>query len=236
MRISRRTLLRAGASSGLLAVIAACGEGGVRSSASDKNGTTPQPAVQTGVGKLPAPEVTRTKLAMVGDSITKASSKTLTEVLAAQGFTDIDDRGRGQPPHHSRRRQARAAVGREDAVHHDLRSVSTPTCGCIAMGTNDVGQYKTAEEYAGLIDQMLSMPDDVPLVWVDVYNPNQLAGTKLFNECSASRRQARGNTAVALVVRARVRPGREDPARRRLHPNDQGHIGVRRPRVGCAVT
>ena len=55
MRISRRTLLRAGASTGLLAVLAACGDTGVHSQAADKNGTTGDQSSPSGVGKLPAP-------------------------------------------------------------------------------------------------------------------------------------------------------------------------------------
>ena len=87
-----------------------------------------------------------------------------------------------------------------------------PDVWAIAMGTNDVGKYKTADEYAGLIDQMLSMPDaNVPIVWVDVYNPNQLAGTKMFNTVLRERADGSRQHHGSVVVRPRVGPDREDP-------------------------
>lgn len=224
MQISRRTLLRAGASTGLLAVVAACSEGGVRSSASEKNGTIAEPAAPTGVGKLPAPEVTRTKFAMVGDSITKASSKTLTEVLGNQGFTDITIEAEVS---------RRITVG--DGKREPLSGVKTlftmisdgvdPDVWGIAMGTNDAGKYKSADEYAGLIDQMMSMPDaEVPIVWVDVYNPNQLAGTKLFNEVLRKRADARGNTTVLSWFDLASDPKEKILRTDHIHPNEKGTL------------
>jgi ABC-type glycerol-3-phosphate transport system substrate-binding protein len=224
MRISRRALLRAGASTGLLAVLAACGDSAVHSSAADKDGTTPEPAPQTGVGRLPAPEVVRTKFAMVGDSITKASTKSLTEVLQKQGFVEIDIEAEVS---------RRIAVG--DGKAEPLSGVKTlstmmsagvaPDIWAIAMGTNDVGKYKTADDYGALIDQMMSMPDaKVPIVWVDVYNPLQLAGTKMFNEVLRQRAAVRGNTTVlswfALASDPKEKILRDD----HIHPNAQGTV------------
>src|SRR5262245_56786271 len=168
--MTRRTLLRAGASTGLLAALAACGDSGVRSSASNKNSRTSP----TGVGVLPAAEHSRTKFAMVGDSITKASTKPLTDVLEQLGFVDISIEAEVS---------RRIAVG--DGKHEPLSGVKTmftmisegvqPDVWAVAMGTNDVGKYDDADAYGELIDQMMSMPDpEVPIVWVDVYNPNQL--------------------------------------------------------------
>ena len=118
MRISRRSLLRAGASTGLLAVLAACADGGVHSSATDRNGT----GDVIGRGRpLPAAVANRTKFAMVGDSITKASSQSLTAALEQQGFTDITIEAEVSRRIDGRRRQGRAIVGRQDAVHDDLR-------------------------------------------------------------------------------------------------------------------
>ncbi|MEP7203979.1 MAG: GDSL-type esterase/lipase family protein [Ilumatobacteraceae bacterium] len=225
MRISRRTLLlRAGASTGLFAAIAACGDGGVRSSASDKNGTISRPAAPPRVGNLPAPEVNHTKFAMVGDSITKASSKHLTEVLGNQGFTDIKIEAEVS---------RRITVG--DGKREPLSGVKTlfsmisdgvdPDVWGIAMGTNDVGKYKSADEYADLIDQMMSMPDaKVPIVWVDVYNPNQLAGTKLFNEVLRERATARGNTSVLSWFDLASDPKEKILRTDHIHPNEQGTL------------
>ncbi len=221
MRISRRGLLRAGVSTGLLAVLAACGDNGVHSSASNKSGA---PSSPTGVGRLPAPEVARTKFAMVGDSITKASSKSLTTVLEARGYTDITIEAEVS---------RRIAVG--DGKGEPLSGVKTlftmisegvsPDVWAIAMGTNDVGKYKSVEDYAALIDQMMSMPEaDVPIVWVDVYNPNQLAGTKMFNLVLRERAAARGNTIVQSWFDLASDPKEKILRTDHIHPNEKGTL------------
>jgi lysophospholipase L1-like esterase len=224
MRISRRDLLRAGAATGFLAALAACGDAGVHSSASDKTGTVAEPVVPTGVGKLPAPEVTRTKFAMVGDSITKASSKSLTEVLGGQGFTDITIEaevsrritvgdGKGEPLSGVKTLSAMM----EDGVAPDVWG--------IAMGTNDVGKYKNADEYADLIDQMMSMPDaSIPILWVDVYNPNQLPATKLFNEMLRERAAVRGNATVLSWFDLASDPQEKILRSDHIHPNAKGTV------------
>jgi lysophospholipase L1-like esterase len=226
MRISRRTLLRAGASTGFLAVLAACGDSGVHSQASNKNGATGDQSSPSGVGKLPAPaaDVTRTKFAMVGDSITKASSTALTDVLKTQGYTDITIEAETS---------RRIAVG--DGKAEPLSGIKTlftmisdgvnPDVWGIAMGTNDVGKYKTADEYGSLIDQMLAMPDaKVPIVWVDVYNPNQLPGTKLFNEVLRERAAARANTTVLSWFDLASDPKEKILRTDHIHPNEKGTV------------
>ena len=224
MRINRRTLLRAGASTGFLAVLAACGDSGVHSQAANSNAATGDPSSPSVVGKLPAAEVTRTKFAMVGDSITKASSKILTEVLGNQGFTDINIEAEVS---------RRIVVG--DGKAEPLSGVKTlftmisdgvdPDVWGIAMGTNDVGKYKTTDEYAALIDQMLAMPDaKVPILWVDVYNPNQLAGTKMFNEVLRERASARANTTVLSWFDLASDPKEKILRTDHIHPNEKGTL------------
>ena len=224
MRISRRSLLRAGASTGVLAVLAACGDNGVHSSASNKGGVPDAPSSPAGVGELPAPETPRTKFAMVGDSITRASSKSLTTVLAGRGYTDITIEAEVS---------RRIAVG--DGKGEPLSGVKTlftmisdgvsPDVWAIAMGTNDVGKYDKADDYAALIDQMLSMPDaGVPIVWVDVYNPNQLAGTKMFNLVLRDRAAARGNTIVQSWFDLASDPKEKILRTDHIHPNDKGTL------------
>ena len=173
---------------------------------------------------LPAPDVPRTKFAMVGDSITKASATTLTDVLSAKGFTEIDIEAEVS---------RRIAVG--DGKGAPLSGVKTlftmiskgvsPDVWAIAMGTNDVGKYKTTDEYATLIDQMMSMPDaDVPMVWVDVYNPNQLAGTRMFNIVLRERAAARGNTTVLSWFDLASDPSEKILRTDHIHPNEKGTL------------
>jgi lysophospholipase L1-like esterase len=226
MRVSRRTLLRAGASTGFLAVLAACGSGGVHSTASAKTATTPDPASPTGVGKLPAPQVTRTKFAMVGDSITKASSNSLKAVLGNLGYTEITIEAEVN---------RRIAVGDGKGKGEPLSGVKTllsmisggvdPDIWGIAMGTNDVGKYDSVDAYGALIDQMLSVPNaKVPVVWVDVYNPNQLAGTKMFNDVLRQRANARGNTTVLSWFDLASDPKRKILGDDHIHPNEKGTL------------
>ena len=213
--------MRAGASTGLVAALAACAQK-VQSSATDKSLTTDTP--QAEIGPLPAPVVARTKFAMVGDSITKASLKPLTAALQQLGYTEI---------------KIEAEVSRRidfgDGKAEPLSGVKTmlkmisegvsPDVWAIAMGTNDVGKYPDAAAYGSLIDEMMSMPDaKVPIVWVDVYNPNQLPGTKIFNLVLRQRARARGNATVLswfdLASNKKSKILRED----HIHPNPAGTL------------
>ena len=221
MRISRRALLRAGASTGLLAALAACAET-VNSTATDKN---PEDASSPAeIGPLPAATVERTKFAMVGDSITRASTKPLTDVLEQVGYTDI---------------KIEAEVSRRidvgDGKREPLSGVKTmtemiaagvdPDVWAIAMGTNDVGKYPDAAAYATLIDEMMSLPDKkVPIVWVDVYNPLQLAGTKVFNLVVRVRARARGNATVLSWFDLASNPKSKLLRSDHLHPNEAGAL------------
>jgi len=222
VRITRRTLLRAGASTGLLAALAACGDSGVRSAGSQRSaGGNPSP---TGVGVLPAAQTTRTKFAMVGDSITKASAKPLTDVLGQLGFVDISIEAEVS---------RRIAVG--DGKQEPLSGVKTmfnmmrdgvqPDVWAVAMGTNDVGKYDDADAYGALIDQMMSMPDrNVPIVWVDVYNPNQLPGTRMFNLVLRDRAARRGNATVLSWFDLASDPKEKILRTDHIHPNEQGTV------------
>ncbi len=215
--------MRAGASTGLLAALASCSEK-VYSSASDKQEIPVASVPPAGVGQLPAAEAVRTKFAMVGDSITKASTPSLTDALTARGFVDID---------------IEAAVSRRIAVGdgkgEPLSGVKTlftmisegvsPDVWAIAMGTNDAGKYETREEYADLIDQMMSMIDrSVPIVWVDVYNPNQIAGTKMFNKVLREEAAKRGNTTVLSWFDLASDPSEKILRTDHIHPNAKGTV------------
>ena len=221
MRISRRTFLRAGASTGLVAVLAACAED-PQSSATDKGGTVHLSLPE--IGSLPPAQTDRTKFAMVGDSITKASLKPLTAALDQLGYTEI---------------KIEAEVSRRidvgDGKAEPLSGVKTmltmisdgvdPDVWAIAMGTNDVGKYPDAAAYGSLIDEMMSMPDaKVPIVWVDVYNPNQLPGTKIFNLVLRERARARGNATVLSWFDLASNPKSKILRSDHIHPNPAGTV------------
>jgi lysophospholipase L1-like esterase len=161
---------------------------------------------------------------MVGDSITKASSKPLTSVLEQLGYTEIKieaevsrriDVGDGK-------REPLSGVKTMDTM---IAGGVTPDVWAIAMGTNDVGKYPDASAYGSLIDEMMSRPDEkVPIVWVDVYNPNQLAGTKMFNLVLRDRAQARGNATVLSWFDLASNPKTKILRSDHVHPNEAGTL------------
>jgi hypothetical protein len=159
---------------------------------------------------------------MVGDSITKASSKPLTTVLEQQGFTQIAIDAKVN-------RRIAAGDGKVEPLS-GVRTLRTmiarglaPDVWVFAMGTNDVGKYDGDNAYAPLIDQMLMLPDPhVPVVWVDVYIPAKLKATREFNLQLRERAAARGNTTVVSWFDVASDPSsgllRDD----HLHPNAKG--------------
>ena len=195
----------------------------MRSTAAEK-GAPAKAAPPAGTGGSAAGTAPRTKFAMVGDSITKASSAALKSVLEQQGFSEIDIDAEVS---------RRIAVG--DGKREPLSGVKTmftmlsngitPDVWAVAMGTNDVGKYPDADAYAALIDQMLDMPDaDVPMLWVDVYNPLQLAGTKMFNAVLRDRAAARGNVTVVHWFDLASDPKEKILRDDHIHPNDKGTL------------
>jgi lysophospholipase L1-like esterase len=92
----------------------------------------------------------------------------------------------------------------------------------IALGTNDVGAYAEKDQYGELIDSILAMiPEDTPVVWVDVYRPREAEYAAMFNEVLAERLEERGNAVVASW--SDVVSGDESLLRHdRIHPNADG--------------
>lgn len=161
---------------------------------------------------------------MVGDSITKASSKPLTGVLEQIGYTEITidaevsrriDVGDG-------RREPLAGVKTMTTM---IADGVDPDVWAIGLGTNDVGKYKDAAEYAALIDEMMAIPDEnVPLIWVDVYNPNQLEATNMFNLVLRDRARARGNATVLSWFALASNPSDDLLRDDHIHPNEKGTL------------
>lgn len=165
-----------------------------------------------------------TSMAMVGDSITEGSTAALDEVLADRGFTSIDVRGRA-----SRRIEIGDGTGSPASGIRTLFEMISeglrPDSWVIALGTNDVGQYAEDSDYVRLIDAVVTMlPDDQPLVWVDVYRPEYLDESKRFNQLLRERLDDRGNAFVAdwysRASDAELDILRDDG----LHPNARGNL------------
>jgi lysophospholipase L1-like esterase len=207
--LSRRALLVGGAA----LAVAACSET-TRGGTSAGGVAAGQPAVANG-----AEDAEPGGVAMIGDSITEGS---LTELMAAFGAAGIPsplidgDSGR------------RIESGRNPLngvqVLTDLITIGVnPAVWVIALGTNDAGNYDDEAAYGALIDLMLGKIDDErPLVWIDVYRPDNERGVAEFNDALRSRLADRGNAVIGSWFELATRPDAKILQRDRVHPNDEG--------------
>jgi GDSL-like Lipase/Acylhydrolase family len=170
-RLDRRTLLAIGA----LAVVAfACSEG-------DDAGLEPLSPLGTGGDPAGGEESgSQPTVAVIGDSITFMSTDPLRADLSGIGL-DV--------------RAIDAQIGRRitageggrpypgtDIVEFIANS-DPPDVWVIALGTNDIGQYADAEEFAVQVQALLDLlPDDAPLAWVDTWAGDRLEETRLVND------------------------------------------------------
>ena len=102
--------------------------------------------------------------------------------------------------------------------------ITTGELWVVALGTNDINQYGSPDELAGVVDEMLdAVPDDVPLVWIDTYFRDQSEGATFVNTVVADRLSRRGNAVMAPVER---RGGRRRCACSGdgVHPTDDGQL------------
>lgn len=154
-------------------------------------------------------------LAIVGDSITIGSEVELRERLAALDVDimaiDAED-GRRMTSNGSVR-SGLEAVGK-------LAARDAPDLWVIALGTNDVGQYAGAEDYAPVIEELLAaVPADAPVVWVDVYLESIPEESAEFN---ATLRRALRERGQAVVVDWADLADEDGVLRDGIHPSGYG--------------
>jgi len=162
-------------------------------------------------------------VAMIGDSITQGSEDALRFTFTVAGLDTIDIDGLT-----SRRIQLGGGKGQPEsgmqALERMLDAGIDPDVWVIALGTNDVGQYSDPEEYRRLVREVLdALPDDTPLVWVDVYRADHLDDTDVFNRILRDELDERGDaTVVSWFDQASTR-GDEILRKDGVHPNKQGN-------------
>jgi lysophospholipase L1-like esterase len=212
MSLSRREFLI-----GVVALVglAACGDPPRGRFADD---TVPGDTSSVGTG----PAVIRS-VVMVGDSITQGSTDELQAVFESTGITDVRiDAERGRRIEVGNGKGSGPLSGQR-TVYNLLAEGLTPDAWIIALGTNDVGSYASAEAYGELIDGLLSMlPPDVPLVWVNVDRPQYEDDTNVFNLVLEQRITERGNAVIADWFALASDPEADLLRSDELHPNNDG--------------
>ena len=159
---------------------------------------------------------------LIGDSIFAGSATALVTTLEGAGVVEakID----AQP---GRRMKVGSGENGEpfsgaSAIYVSIADGAQPSAWVISLGTNDIGNYATAEEYAAQIDTILAMvPPPVPLVWVNVYVPYNPEHTNMFNTVIEERLSDRGDARVADWYSVASSPDRHVLADT-VHPNEEG--------------
>lgn len=208
-----------------IALCAALAVGAVSACAS---GVSAPPSSGTGVVTLPSrtTDVVRagpfTSVAIVGDSLTEASTTAIVSTLNTMGISKVDIEAK-------KGRRIEVGNGLGDAPLSGVRTIKAmlaagakPDVWIIALGTNDVGSYAKAEQYAALIDEVLALLPDVPLIWLNVYRAQYIDLTNVFNTVLAQRMLARPHSLIAdwfsLANSTKQRVLRADG----VHPSDKG--------------
>jgi lysophospholipase L1-like esterase len=156
---------------------------------------------------------------VVGDSITQGSAAEIEYTLAAADFTDVTVDGLAS---------RRISVGGDDSPESELRAIerlldagTDPDVWVIALGTNDIGKYSGADEYAALVGEMVDLiPADRPLVWVDAFRADYESDSLVFDDALRARLGSRDGTVVVSwsdIVEADLSMLRDG-----VHPNRDG--------------
>ena len=115
---------------------------------------------------------------MVGDSITVGSQDELEDGFAALGLPDVEINAE------SGRRMlvdGRSTSGL-DGVAEVLAECDPPDLWVVALGTNDVANYR-GDEYGPAITELLAaIPAGAPLIWVDTYLDSSPDESAAFND------------------------------------------------------
>jgi lysophospholipase L1-like esterase len=229
MPFDRRTLLL-----GALAVAVGCstkvssapaatglpGDTGVLETAPPADGLPDPAAPAGGGGASPSP----TSLAMIGDSITEASTPALKAVLANAGFSKLTiDGDTGRRIDEGTGKKGEPLAGTKVLAKLVAQGVD-PDVWVIALGTNDVGHYDSdPSEYDRLIDELVAqIPKSKPLVWVDTFVSAQPKATLTWNALVRRKMSARGHAKVANWYAEASDPKRNILRKDDLHPNDNG--------------
>jgi lysophospholipase L1-like esterase len=154
-------------------------------------------------------------VAMVGDSITVRSEDALAEAFRSLGL-DVHaiDAASG--------RRMTVEAGGDGTGLSAINALASdpPDLWVIALGSNDVFQYDSAEEYRDQIVTLLdAIPADAPIVWVDTYLADDPARSAEFNQALRDTLAFRGTSSVADWAAVAPADGVLSDG---IHPSDAG--------------
>lgn len=182
---------------------------------SDRGQLTAPPLEGAASTSPPAPgDATIRTVGIVGDSITVGSEVALVDAIEDLGLDVVTvDAASG------RRLVEPGGVG--SGVEAAARvAAHAPDLWVVALGTNDVANLESVEEYAVAVDEMLrNVPSDAPLVWVDVYVAHAADASADFNRVLRQRLDERG---AATVVDWADRADDDGVLRDGVHPSGEG--------------
>lgn len=173
---------------------------------------------------------------MIGDSITLGSKNDLTALFTYLGFTSITiDGAQGRRIQVGNGKSSTVPLNGIDTAKKLIAAKTPDELWVIALGTNDIGQMATEQEYRDLIDEMVAVvPRDRPLIWVNCYRKEFIQANRQFNDLLLEMVDTRGNAAVADWIGTAEPRAKELLRTDGLHPNDNGQIAFAQV-VGAAA-
>lgn len=180
--------------------------------------------LDTGPGATP-PAIT--SVGMVGDSITAGSLPELRAAFQYIGVTDARIEGANGRRISVGIGEGLSPIGGVAQIGAMALGGADPGAWVIELGTNDIGQYATKDEYGAQIDLVLELlPTDRPLVWVNTYRPQYADDTAMFNEVLQERIDGRPRAKVADWFALVTDPANDYLQDDRLHPNKAGSLAL----------
>ena len=162
-------------------------------------------------------------IVMIGDSITEGSIDELHDRFAAAGYDDVlieAQRGKRMAISTATTRAASGSPISSPAA----TTITTGELWVVALGTNDINQYGSPDELAGVVNEMLdAVPDDVPLVWVDTYYRDQSRRARRSSTPSSPTGSSRRGNAV-MARWSDVAAGDGVLSGDGVHPTDDGQL------------